>query len=79
MTQIFGYKLSAEDGSESRWMFINERFQRLVLPLRLKNGATLQFDGFGDEIIAWAAPRELTVERLVFDFDPIAMAFTREE
>lgn len=76
--QLFGYKLSAPDGSESKWVFINNNDQEFSIWLRAKNGAVIKYMGYADGIIRWASPRELKVSTCVFDFDPVAMAFTRE-
>lgn len=77
--QIFGFRLVAPDGSESKWCFINSLEHEMRIRLNARNGAAIIFTGFADEINRWAAPRELIVEKCIFDFDPVAMAFTRGE
>lgn len=79
MTRLFGYKLSAEDGSESRWIFVNSSNAPISIALTQKNGAWQIYEGYSEGIQPWAAPRELKVETCVFDFDPVSMSFTREE
>jgi hypothetical protein len=79
MTQprtLYGYRLHGNDNSASEWRFFDDWQDKLVLSLRLKNGAVINFAGSDSELGKWAQVREILVERAEFMFDPHTMTFT---
>ena len=64
---IYGYRLSHEDGSRSRWTFINDDDHILTLRIKLKNGARFHFSKESEFVYNWASNRRLEVERCQFE------------
>lgn len=73
---LYGYRLSHEDGSQSRWRFINDNDIILTIRITLRNGSHYYFSEEVDFVYNWAYDRKLRVECCQFEFDPNSMSFT---
>ena len=75
---LYGYRLSASDGSVSRWSFFN-RNDHISLAIKLKNGVLYTFIDEARALPNWAAVRELNWECVVYQFYPDDMKFSLKE
>lgn len=78
MTQLlYGFHISAPDGSKSGWKFFNQP-DHIEISIKLQNGA---FHHYNSDLMAmsldhWCFVREFRLETVQYQFDPETMQFT---
>jgi hypothetical protein len=74
---LYGYRLSHEDGSQSKWVFINSLDGLLDINIKLRNGARYHFAEYhGDDFIdTWAYAHTFRLMRSHYSFDVESMSF----
>lgn len=77
-TKLLGFQLVAPDGTMSLWRFTDSYAARLIISLRLQNGAVLTFEDQPHYIENWAAPRGIKVNYVSYTFDPDTQFFTKD-
>lgn len=64
---LLGFRLSHEDGSKSRWVFVNDNEYMLNISIRLNDGSRHHFSEELDHVHNWARNRHLNLEICQFE------------
>lgn len=74
---LYGYRLTHEDGSSSKWVFVNSLDGLLDINIKLRNGAHYHFSEYhGDDFIdTWAYNHNFKVMRSYHELDCKDMSF----